>query len=171
VAYAWVHWLEDGPITHGSRKPPLFDPAFVYAKAQDLDEFEGSAYEGTSIRGGAKAMQQLGCITEYRWCFDLSTLVNAILETGPVVVGTVWWSGMFEPNKSGLVRARGIAAGGHAYVVNGVNVGKGLFRIKNSWGRGWGIGGSAFVPFEDMALLLERMDGEACLAIEVPDGN
>lgn len=170
VGYAFAHWVEDGPVTHDG-KPPVADPTVIYDTAQDLDEWEGDDYEGTSIRGGVKALKAMGYVSEYRWTKSLRTLVNTILEVGPVVVGTVWWSGMFEPNKSGLVRARGEAVGGHAYVLNGVNTKRKLFRIKNSWGRFWGLNGCAYIGFDDLGMLIEDMDGECCLASEIPDAR
>lgn len=168
VAFAWAHWYEDGPITHRG-KPPVADPHAIYALAQDLDEWPGDDYEGTSVRGGAKAMRQLGFISEYRWTKSLDVLIHEVLERGPVVVGTAWWSDMCEPDKSGLIRATGEVLGGHAYVINGVNTKTRLFRIKNSWEPTWGQAGMAYVPFDDMAMLVEDMDGEVCRATEVPD--
>lgn len=170
VGYAFAHWCEDGPVTHRG-KPPIADPQVIYETAQDVDEWEGDDYEGTSIRGGAKAMQEMGFVSEYRWTKSLRTLVTTVLELGPVVVGTAWWSGMSEPNKSGRIRISGEIAGGHAYLLNGVNTKRQLFRIKNSWGRGWGVNGTAYIGFDDMGLLIEDMDGEVCLATEVPDAT
>ena len=167
IGYAWAHWLDDGPVTHGKTKPPLVNPAELYRRAQELDVWPGSNYEGSSIRGGVKAVKSLGYVSEYRWTCTLSALVNAVLEQGPVVVGTLWWAGMSHPDKQGVLRATGYVEGGHAYVINGVNTRKAMFRIKNSWGRGWGLGGLAWVPFEDMGRLIEDADGECCLATEV----
>lgn len=168
VGYAFAHWYEDGPITHSAKPVPVAKPQVVYDLAQELDEWEGTAYSGTSIRAGAKAMKVLGYISEYRWTYDLPTMIATVLELGPVVVGTTWWSDMFVPNKAGVIRATGFVCGGHAYVINGVNVAKKLFRLKNSWGKTWALNGSAFISFADMAMLIEQMDGECCLATEVP---
>lgn len=38
--------------------------------------------------------------------------------------------------------------GGHAMVAVGMDVGKRLFLIRNSWGADWGIGGYFWMPFE-----------------------
>jgi aminopeptidase C len=74
---------------------------------------------------------------------------------------------MFFPNKNGLIRLSGHIAGGHAYVINGVNTITKQFRIKNSWGKAWGVSGHAYISFSDMKrLIIER--GEICLAIEKP---
>jgi C1A family cysteine protease len=56
--------------------------------------------------------------------------------------------------------------GGHAYLINGMDVKRGLARGKNSWGRGWGKAGAFRIPLDDLDRLI-REDGEACLALEV----
>jgi hypothetical protein len=89
----------------------------------------------------------------------------AVLEIGPVVVGTVWTEDMFYPDRDGVIRPTGDSIGGHAYLLNGYDTQSGLFRIKNSWGHSWGIDGHAFLHINDLALLLDA-DGEACLALE-----
>lgn len=165
VAYAWLHWLEDGPVTHNKVVAPMLNPVEVYNEAQEVDEWEGTDYEGTSVRAGAKVLQRRGFIKEYRWGLRVEEIANAILTTGPVVVGTEWYYDMFEPNKEGYIKAKGVPCGGHAYLLNGVNTVRGEFRIKNNWGREWGKNGNAYITFEDFQRLMNE-DGEACLAIE-----
>lgn len=170
VSYAWIHWLEDGPVTHpetphGGREP-LLDPDDVYRRAQRIDEWPGENYDGTSVRAGAKILQAEGVIGEYVWAWDADTVVTALLETGPVVVGTWWYDRMFYPDGEGLLTVGGRRAGGHAYVLNGVNVDKGLVRIKNSWGRRWGKDGYAYLTIADLDRLISEQ-GEACLATEL----
>lgn len=164
VGYAWAHWIEDGPIKHGGT-PPIIHPSLIYSEAQKLDEWIGENYEGTSVRGGAKYLKNTGKISSYLWTYDLSVLINTILTKGPVVVGTNWYMGMFYPNKNGLIKATGRLSGGHAYVINGVDLKTKLFRIKNSWGQSWGQKGFAYISFSDMQRLI-RENGEVCLAIE-----
>ena len=84
---------------------------------------------------------------------------------GPVVVGTYWYRGMFKPDRNGIIRPTGGIVGGHAYVINGVDKSKKLFRIKNSWGKNWGINGHAYISFADMEKLMKQ-NGEICIAIE-----
>lgn len=163
VGFSWVHWLEDGPVTQPGTAP-VVPPATLYAEAQVIDEWPGTDYEGTSVRAGAKVLQARGFIESYLWAYDVPTIAKAILSVGPVVVGTNWYDGMMDPD-TGRVRVSGVPVGGHAYLLNGVNVTKGTFRIKNSWGSEWGIGGTATIDFESMQRLIDE-DGEACLAIE-----
>jgi hypothetical protein len=168
VAFAWTHWLEDGPITHKPKKPGGlgFDPDKIYHDAQKVDEWPGENYDGTSVRAGAKVLQAMGLIASYHWAFDVPTVVDAIKYQGPVVVGTNWYSAMFYPDPSGLISVGGTIAGGHAYLLDGVNDAKSVFRVKNSWGRDWGKKGFAFISYPDMERLISEQ-GEACLAIEI----
>ena len=168
VAFAWEHWVADGPVTRVWRKPSDDDLWAAYRWMQNNDEWPGAEpdYEGTSIRAGAKYHQAQGRVSEYRWGWDLQTVVTAVLDVGPVVVGTNWYRRMFEPDDDGVLRIDGGVAGGHGYVVNGANTRTGFLRIKNSWGRDWGRNGHAYIAFEDFERLLDE-DGDACLAIEV----
>ena len=164
VGYAWAHWIADGPITHSGIQPPV-NPTTIYREAQKVDEWPGERYDGTSVRGGAKYLKTSGKISSYLWAYDINTLINTVLNVGPVVVGTNWYNGMFYPDKTGLIRITGRLAGGHAYVINGVDTKTQRFRIKNSWGKTWGQSGHAYISYTDMTRLI-RENGEICLAIE-----
>lgn len=169
VAYSWTHWLAAGPITQKGRRAggyPPFDTNYLYQEAQKVDEWPGESYDGTSVRAGAKVLKTNGFINGYSWAWDLNTTVNALLTVGPVVVGTWWLYNMFFPNSDGKITATGAKMGGHAYLLDGINVEKRIIRIKNSWGREWGKNGFAYISFEDMeSLILDN--GEACLATEI----
>jgi hypothetical protein len=169
VAYSWTHWLAAGPITQkksreGGTAP--FDTTYLYNEAQKVDEWPGENYDGTSVRAGAKILQKEGYINGYLWAWDLQTTVQALLTAGPVVVGTWWYDGMFYPDDNGLIKISGNKAGGHAYLLDGVNINKQLIRIKNSWGRNWGKNGFAYISFDDMETLIFDQ-GESCLATEI----
>ena len=164
VGYAWAHFIEDGPVGHEG-VAPIIPPAEIYTEAQKVDEWLGEDYDGTSVRAGAKYLHNQGKISSYLWAWDLDTLTKAVLTKGPVVVGTNWYTRMFYPDANGLIRVGGSLAGGHAYVINGVDTKKKQFRIKNSWGRGWGKSGHAYIGFTDMKRLINNY-GEVCLAVE-----
>src|SRR6185436_14113346 len=53
VGFAWHGLLRSSPVLNHQ---PLPDP--LYLAAQKYDEFPGENYDGTSVRGGAKALQK-----------------------------------------------------------------------------------------------------------------
>ena len=165
VGYAWAHWIDDGPIAHNLPHPNI-NPTLIYTEAQKVDEWIGENYDGTSVRGAAKYLKAQNKISAYYWAYDVNTLVKTVLDLGPVVVGTNWYYNMFYPDRNGLIKATGYLAGGHAYVINGVDTVKKQFRIKNSWGKTWGQQGHAYISFTDMSKLIKEY-GEICLATEV----
>lgn len=171
VGYAWMHWVEDGPITHAPRawgEGPVVHPAIIYHRAQQIDEWPGEGYAGTSVRAGAKAIKENGLISSFWWAESFQDIIQAIHQVGPVVVGTWWYWDMFYPDERGYVKPTGRSAGGHAYLANGVNLEREIIRFKNSWGKGWGRNGHFYMTFEDFYKLWG--DGaEACLALEVTD--
>jgi len=165
VGYAWAHWLEDGPVEQPGRAP-IIQPSIIYRNAQKLDEWPGENYNGTSVRGGVKYLQSIKKVKSYYWAYDLNTLINTVMNVGPVVVGTNWYYNMFFPDKNGVIKISGRLSGGHAYIINGVDTKTKMFRLKNSWGKTWGKSGSAFISFSDMDKLIKQ-NGEICLAVEL----
>lgn len=162
VGHAWRQWLSSAPIM--SKFGP--DPFRIYAEAQRLDEWPGEEYEGTSVRAGVKYLQSAGHVATYFWAFEAGTVRDFLTnrEGASVVVGTDWLTGMFEPEK-GFLNLSGQLAGGHAYVIIGYSHMRQAFRMVNSWGRGWGDGGRAWIRFADLDRLI-RDGGEAVAATE-----
>jgi C1A family cysteine protease len=148
-----------------------------YNGAQSNDEWPGSDYDGSSVRGAFKWLQSQGYVGTYEWAFDINTVANWLLTVGPMVAGTTWFSDMFDPLPSGFLRVSGDAVGGHAYTLVGCNRDKpcpdgtrGAVRIQNSWSASWGQGGLAWISFVDFHKLL-REDGECVCAREVKVGR
>jgi len=90
-------------------------------------------------------------------------------------MGTNWTNAMFDPPKSlngavtiTLNEAKDKVAGGHCYVLNGVNMATQYFRLKNSWGRSWADDGHCRISFDAVAYLLGQ-NGEACVPTDVKE--
>lgn len=131
----------------------------VYSLATQLDQFDG-AYPpddtGSSGLAAAKALRKLGLATSYRHAFSLDALKSA-LQSGPVMVGTVWMQSMFEVDPDGfvIVDRKSQVAGGHEYVISAFNADQLAFRIDNSWGD-WGLRGKAWITQANLAWLLSQ---------------
>lgn len=140
-------------------------PDDIYHLAQRNDEWPGEDYAGSSVRGGAKGLQDAGKIISYGWAFTAEDALQWTGLNGPVVLGTNWYAGMMSPGKSGVLSVSGRAVGGHAYLLIGYDDRKELALIQNSWGIRWGLNGRAWIRYQDLEHLI--MDnGEACAPTE-----
>lgn len=159
VGYSWAQWQQTSPL-RGPQGNARGDS--IYAACKEIDGYAG---DGTWVRAGAKVVEDEGLIERYVWAQDEQSLKLWLLTTGPVVVGTAWYQGMFSPDGEGLIRPTGGIAGGHAYLLTGYGRSRGMYRITNSWGRTWGQHGKAWIGERDMWALITNA-GEACAAVE-----
>jgi hypothetical protein len=172
VEFSWHKWLTSGPVTNVFP----YKRGQLYKECQRVDEWPGEDYDGTSVRAGARVLKDRGLISEYRWGFDAETIINHILTSGPVVVGTEWLDGMFEVDKYGYLNCSGPPQPdqGHAYLLIGADREKvhpklkktGAVRKVGSWGEEALDHGRAWMFFDDLDMLIKR-DGEACIGMEV----
>jgi hypothetical protein len=133
----------------------------LYREAQKIDPWPGENYSGTSVLAGVKVAQSMGFFDEYRWCFSIEDMLRALSHEGPIVVGTDWYDGMYEPRADGLVRPTGAKVGGHCWLIRGFQmkpklkgVREPVFRARNSWGGDWGVGGDFFITLSDYESML-----------------
>jgi hypothetical protein len=180
-SYTWVcnTFLDQGSlpacvgfsITHEAAAKPCPVPGLtnavaiqVYKRAQQLDEFPGEFYDGSSVLGGVRAGVEKKWYKEYRWGFSLDDAVLALGYHGPGVAGINWTSDMMKPDSKGFIRATGTVEGGHAIMVSGVNVKGRYVKLFNSWGKSWGMNGMCYLSFDDFEKLLHQK-GEFCIPI------
>ncbi len=162
VAYSAKQFLQTTPRRTLGLEP---NPTTMYHEAQRIDEWPGEDYAGTSVRAGAKVLQERGHISEYIWAFDVETVRGYVLMRGPVMLGTLWYDGMMQPDKNGWVYRTGNMVGGHAYLACGYSSKRNAFRCVNSWGLHWGQRGKFWLHRDELAALMQQ-GGEACSAIE-----
>lgn len=165
VGFAWHGFLRCSPVNES--KPT---PQECYDGAQANDEYAGPppGYDGSSVRGGAKYLNEaVKQVTEYRWATSIDDVLEWLAHNGPVVFGTDWYTRMLDVDMKGFVRIGGGIAGGHAYLVRGYDDSKSALRIQNSWGKSWGEKGLAWLSYDDAAkLIAPEVQGEACSAVE-----
>lgn len=170
VGFGTGHRLAAAPLEVGRVD---YDFSFaLYREAQKLDPWHGEDYEGTSVLAGIKAARNRGHVESYRWCFTIEDYMRALAHEGPVLVGSWWDYSMFEPDENGLIVPDGRHAGGHCYMLRGLTVKppkrlgtEPVFRITNSWGKGWGKNGEAFIRVSDFERYL-MPEGEGAVLFE-----
>jgi hypothetical protein len=139
----------------------------LYNRAQLLDVWpETPPEEGSSVLAGAKAVSEGDSpwIIEYRWAFGIDDLLETVSYFGPVVLGINWYSGMMNPDAAGVIHVTGEVVGGHAILCRAVFADSQEVILHNSWGRDWGINGTARLSWSDLDRLLHE-DGEACVPV------
>lgn len=138
VGYSCRDKIASAPLMYHADQGP--SPDEIYVGAQDNDEWEGHDYEGTSVRGAFKYLQQRGYIESYVWATTLASVERFVRDGyGTCVAGTIWKEAMFQPDAKGFVRPEGAIVGGHAYHLFWMVPETREIWFKNSWGANWGI--------------------------------
>lgn len=112
-----------------------------------------------------KALHKRGLIKEYRWAFSLTTVLQLLLDQ-PVSTGTAWYDSMFYPDSDGRIKVDDAqqAAGGHQYLLIGMDMETEEVIGRNSWGSSWGVGGLFRITFADYGKLLAD-NGDAVVPV------
>jgi hypothetical protein len=133
------------------------DAVRIYELATQLDGISGNTYpptdDGSSGLGAAKAGKKFGYFTSYKHAFGFDHFAAAV-QLQPVIVGTDWYEDMFTPNSRGFITPGGEVAGGHEYLIIGINYEGKYVTMLNSWGSGWGQNGRARITFDAFEQLL-----------------
>lgn len=149
----------------------------LYEMARKHDEWPGEAYSGSSCRGAIKGFANMGVCRESFWPYvegkagtlsvkaakdarantigayyrlnhRISDFHAALNEAGAVYCSANVHGGWSTSAiKNGVIPFRDKTSGGHAFALVGYN-NKG-FWVQNSWGKGWGQGGTALWTYED----------------------
>lgn len=101
-------------------------------------------------KNGVKTNDGIRKIDHYSKVGSLDALKQALIVNGPLIAGMIAWNGdtdFWSPKGSDK------ALGGHAVSIVGYSP-KGII-IRNSWGKMYGTGGYAVVPYRDFDKFLE----------------
>ena len=163
AGFAAAHAFACGPIVTECTET---DARRYYKVGQRHDRWEGEDYSGTDLLGVAKGLKnELELINGYLWNFGLRDVIMTVGHSGPVIAGLSWTEGMHQPSADGLIRPTGKVLGGHAIMIQGVNVDFQYFVLHNSWGKDYGRGGNVYMLFQDFEYLLMQ-GGQAMFLME-----
>lgn len=167
VGFGWAHELLARPVViQGVTEQTALD---IYHRAQQLDEYPGENYSGTSVLAGAKTVSEKHYLDEFRWGFSLNDLILTLGYHGPVVLGLNWYTGMMNTDADGRIHVTGQIEGGHCVLADSVRVAARTISGPNSWGYDWGLSGRWTISFDDMERLLGEQ-GEQCIPVRRAKG-
>ena len=148
----------------------------LYHKATHRDGIRGlfpPDDTGSTGLGICRALKSAGLISRYRWALSLWGMA-VLLQSGGVMIGMPWYESMSSVDGSGFVDSgswqdSGIA-GGHELYVEALeawddgNPDGCIFRLRNSWGAGWGDGGKCRIRGATYLALKHEIDVKQILA-------
>lgn len=161
---AMAQALNTKPLKRCFQRLTEADAVELYTLATQLDEFPGeypAQDTGSSGLAVAKAAQRKGYITSYSHAFGIDHTLAALMG-GPVLLGTNWHAGMFEPDSRGFIEPTGPVEGGHEHLLLGVDLRHEFVTGLNSWGPAWGDRGFYHMSIANLDRLL-REDGDAAV--------
>lgn len=160
----WNYW-ENGGSGRSSKYLDNNDGLTNYGGATTYDPFDWiypPTDEGSSAIGLMKFWLKYGIIDRYEWAFTFDQFLAA-LQRQPVLVGTNWYKGMFNPSPYGVLSLTGNSVGGHEYLANAILWDKQLIGFENSWGENWGLRGRFYMPFDMAEELIINQQGDVAV--------
>jgi hypothetical protein len=163
----------------GPDNPQRVSARMLYEMAKRNDEWDGSAYEGSSLRGAIKGFFRNGVCNEatapdvpkgtewvltydmakearetrlgayFRLQPDITDYHAALNEVGVIYVSAQIHSNWQAPKDRQWIEPGGKPVGGHAFAIVGYDADG--FWILNSWGAEWGANGIAHWHYADWA--------------------
>lgn len=141
-----------------------------YHQATLKDGIPGNTYPGvdggSSGLGAVKGLKAEKFVLNYTHGFSMDDFLTA-LQHQPVMVGTSWTKGMFDPDKNGLIRPTGSDEGGHEYGAFGYDPATTLIKWRNHWTPEWGVNGRFYMLANDFAKLLAQQ-GDVTVPTPIP---
>lgn len=161
---AAIGLLRTGPFSIDFTEKADYDqPAerqAAYLAWQRYDPWYPAPHDGSTSDAPFRGLRDAGVIPGWHWLFGEPQAREWVTWYSPLVVGTKWKMGMFYPDAKGYLNVTGDVVGGHEYLIVQYSKARDAYRIVNSWGRGWGQNGRAWIRAVDLAALLAD-DGDA----------
>lgn len=157
---ALAQWANTAFAQQNPKGPDGFlteaDAVDLYSRATHLDRIAGyypPDDTGSSGLAVCKAGVRRGLLTRYDHAFGFDALLLA-LQHSPVIAGTLWTKGMFDPTSDGRIAPTGPVEGGHEYLLLGANMEQERITMLNSWSEEWSEKGRAWISFADYEKIL-----------------
>jgi papain like protease len=170
VGNGWANWGNTEPVVDHYDETvarAIYYEATVIDGQPDNPDAPGGGQQGSTVRSGAKAMQNRGRLGTYAFASSVDDAVAWIKTKGPIVMGTDWTSDMFTPDPTGRIHPTGAVMGGHCYVGNGYDPTLNDILFEQSWGTSWGVNGTFRMSIPEFITLFDNQ-GEACASVELP---
>jgi hypothetical protein len=175
VGYSSRGFLDGAPIMSKPAEGP--GATEIYNGAQANDEWPGTNYDGTSVRGAMKYLEKSGQISSYVWGQTVETAIKWMNGGfGTCLVGTDWFAEMSDVDSNGFMRepapSMSTPIGGHAWRWIWYDAKKKGILMRNSWGHDFGyvkggqMTGYAYLRVE-FAVWLLRREGEIAAPTQV----
>ncbi len=166
VGHGWLAWENCKPRGYPVQQDHTYAVAW-YERAQELDEWPGTDYAGTSVRAGAKVAQERGFLDNYVWASSLDEIDAWLLTQGPVVIGAKWLNSMDYYRGGPLTVDIGSGVrGGHCFLLYGKGP-EGNYKFQNSWGYGYAEEGCFRLTSDSLQRLISIGGFAACTAEQV----
>jgi hypothetical protein len=183
VGNAFSHRRAGNPVPIDGIDEPFAVKLYLEASAIYWGTADTSLQKGTSALSACQALLMRGAIDRYEWIANWNAgpeqLRYALLERGPLCVGSNWYTSMDSPKKD----ANGHSyitfdvttqlRGGHEFAIVGIDLAPAdgsepYADMLNSWGTGWGDNGKARFTLPDLETLVFDGWGDAVLIHELP---
>lgn len=147
----------------------------IYSGATRRDPFDGMYPPDDTGSNGASVMAEMrdrGLISGWTPVVTFEGLQRA-LQSGPCIMGSNWYTGMFSPDRCGQLSLSGLNEGGHETTVKGVQFSTKRILFQNSWGNEWGAAlpsgqaGFFWLKFGDVQRLMNEGAEFECPTVSV----
>jgi hypothetical protein len=157
--------LGSAPFSTTAKAARIYNESYavkLYADATRTDDVSGyypPMDTGSSGLAIAKVLRARGIIDRYEHAFSVRAALTA-LQRAPILIGSVWLSGMDQPDAHGFVQLSGSVEGGHEYFCReyepGATFDTGVLTCDNSWSKSWGDWGRFRLTVAQFGYLLKQ---------------
>jgi len=171
TVFTAAQFLQSAPYIHTLAWPDSLYTE-LYREGQKVDEIPGENYEGTTMRGVCKVLQDRKLINEYLWATDEDIVREYLATRGTLAFGSDWMDCMNNVDDEGYVEVTGTPGRmGHEYLLRwyyGARHSKypDTYECANSWGGAWGKDGLFRMKADAFRYLFLQLNGDCVSMIE-----